>query len=61
MVLLLSFVIVLLADRLKFYCVDVNKVPQSLVKRGNISVSYQVFSYIYFLSDGVYMAVLSEV
>ncbi|CAK7342293.1 unnamed protein product [Dovyalis caffra] len=23
--------------RIKFYCVDVNKVPQSLVKRGNIS------------------------
>ncbi|XP_054784218.1 thioredoxin-like 3-1, chloroplastic [Prosopis cineraria] len=24
-------------NKLKFYCVDVNKVPQSLVKRGNIS------------------------
>ncbi|KAL7194227.1 hypothetical protein ACSBR1_034606 [Camellia fascicularis] len=24
--------------KLKFYCVDVNKVPQALVKRGNISV-----------------------
>ncbi|KAF7818939.1 thioredoxin-like 3-1, chloroplastic [Senna tora] len=24
--------------KLKFYCVDVNKVPQSLVKRGNISL-----------------------
>ncbi|KAJ0987320.1 hypothetical protein J5N97_005676 [Dioscorea zingiberensis] len=23
--------------RIKFYCVDVNKVPQALVKRGNIS------------------------
>lgn len=28
-----------LFHRLKFYYVDVNKVPQSLVKRGNISVS----------------------
>ncbi|KAF7146598.1 hypothetical protein RHSIM_Rhsim04G0095900 [Rhododendron simsii] len=26
-------------DQIKFYCVDVNKVPQALVKRGNISVS----------------------
>lgn len=25
--------------KVKFYCVDVNKVPQTLVKRGNISVS----------------------
>lgn len=25
-------------DRLKFYCVDVNKVPQALVQRGNITV-----------------------
>ncbi|CAN6478066.1 unnamed protein product [Victoria cruziana] len=24
-------------DRVKFYCVDVNNVPQALVKRGNIS------------------------
>ncbi|KAG9133596.1 hypothetical protein Leryth_027298 [Lithospermum erythrorhizon] len=24
--------------RLKFYCVDVNKVPQALVKRGNITL-----------------------
>lgn len=26
-------------NRIKFYCVDVNKVPQALVKRGNVSVS----------------------
>ncbi|KAG6502012.1 hypothetical protein ZIOFF_041899 [Zingiber officinale] len=25
-------------DRVKFYFVDVNKVPQALVKRGNISL-----------------------
>lgn len=48
-------------DRLKFYCVDVNNVPQALVKRGNVSVSIPLALYYlkFFFADTLQLLINS--
>lgn len=51
---LISLLLSFSFNRIKFYSVDVNNVPQALVKRGNISVSFELLSqtaFFYYIYD----------